>query len=39
MEIPIILHMTRLKVKTTALIDSSAAGIFINHEFVLEPGL
>jgi len=39
MEIPVILHMNGLKVETTALIDSGAAGIFINHEFVLEHGL
>ena len=39
MEIPVILHMNGLKVETTALIDSGAAGIFINHKFVLEHGL
>ena len=39
MEIPVILHMNGLKVETTALIDSGAAGIFIDHEFVLKYGL
>jgi len=39
MTIPVILHVGNRKVEVLALIDSGAAGIFIDHQFIIKQGI